>query len=242
MEFNCQYCTKKIEVQPIEYQPFFLAPFIVLPATIQQKIDIFQDLRICNEDKPDEELCRVVGHVMGVELAKATLNSGIKLGLMTTVDVAVMDSPYSTTYLPVPLLRKVNYIDVMISFMWTMGLVHPNPHESYRRALLERLPLPLPLSELLINADEVERFSQCLALRLRDNHVQHNSHTLARAINRWIRVCGHAIARTNEPIIHDRTPIEVFEAVMKGNISEQKLTFRVSPFLMIFYNHCVRRL
>lgn len=162
---------------------------------------------------------------MGVELGKATLNSGIKLGLMTTVDVAVMDSPYSTAYLPVPLLRKVNYLDVMVSFMWTVGLVHPNSRESYRRALLERLPLPLPLSELLINADEVDRFAQALSLRLRENHVQHNSHTLARTISHWIRVCGHAIARTNEPVIHDRTPISVFESIMKRKYVKARAYF-----------------
>lgn len=41
---------------------------------------------------------------MGTEFAKAILNSGVKLGLMTTVDVAVVDSPVNTTYLPTNLL------------------------------------------------------------------------------------------------------------------------------------------
>lgn len=178
----------------------------------------------------------------GEEFAKATLNSGIKLGLMTTVDVSVIDTPYNTAYYPVPLLRKIDYKDLMISFMWTLGIVHPNPKESHRRAILERLPLPLPLSDMLINADEVDRFAQCLSLWLVDHRAQHNSYGLAKAINKWIKIKGYTLARTSDPPVHDKLPIRVFESIIKrryliANYVNNQSIIRRGPFPDNFVVH-----
>lgn len=74
-----------------------------------------------DESKSPEELLSIIRHVMGTEFGKATLNSGIKLGLVITVDVTILETNLSTTYLPVPLLRKVDFIDIMISYIWTVG-------------------------------------------------------------------------------------------------------------------------
>lgn len=45
--------------------------------------------------------------------------------------------------------------------------------------------------------------------------VEHNSYVLAKAINKWIKIKGYILARTNDPPVHDKLPIRVFESIIK---------------------------
>lgn len=73
MKFHCGQCTQKIEVKPIAYHPFYMSGTIVLPQTIQDKINIFEDIKVNREDKPIEELRKIVGHVMGGRICKSNI-------------------------------------------------------------------------------------------------------------------------------------------------------------------------
>lgn len=68
-----------------------------------------------------------------------------------------------TTYLPIV---KIDYLDMIVSYFQTIGLVHPNPIEANRRLIVDGLPLPLPLSEMLISMDDVQRFIQSLLIMI----------------------------------------------------------------------------